>query len=132
MSTILTIHSFVRWLIVVAGILALLRFGFNWFRAGTFGGIDRGLRASYAGLMDLQVLTGLVFLIWTGTTGAGFPVLRIEHAVTMILATVAAHAPGRVQASGDRIRFRNHFLAVVLSLALIYLGVSRLPGGWSR
>ncbi len=132
MSTLLTIHSLVRWLIVLAGLFALARFSINWLRDQAFSGLDRGLRGSYAGLMDLEVLVGLVFLIWTGTTGAGFPALRLEHSLTMILAAVAAHVPGRLNAPDDRIRFRNHFLAVLVSLALIYLGVARLPGGWSR
>jgi hypothetical protein len=41
--------------------------------------------------MDLQATLGLVLFIWSGIAGAGFPVFRIEHAITMIIAAVVAH-----------------------------------------
>lgn len=132
MNILLTIHSLLRWVIVIFGAVAIVRFALGWARKSTFGGMDRGLRSGFSGLMDLQVLLGLVFLIWTGLTGAGFPMFRLEHTITMIVAAVAAHVPARMKSEGENLRFRNALLGVVISLALVYLGVVVLPGGWSR
>ena len=131
-DVLLTIHSITRWVIAVVGVLALLKFAVSWQGQRTFTGLDRGLSSGFSGLMDLQTLTGLIFLIWTGLTGAGFPMVRIEHAVTMIIAAVVAHLPIIWRKAEDKIRFRNSLVAILASLVLVFLGVSRLPGGWSR
>ena len=78
--------------------------------------------------MDLQVLIGLVYLIWSGLAVYGFPRYRLEHAFIMILAAVVAHLPARWKSLGDTKRFRNSFLALVVVGVLIYLGVALLPG----
>jgi hypothetical protein len=132
MNTLLTIHSLVRWLIVLLGAFTLIKFAAGWFLSSKFTGLDRGLSSSFSGLMDLQVVLGLIFLIWTGVTGAGFPMLRVEHSTTMILAAVVAHLPLRWRSAADKIRFRNTLFAFVASLVLVFLGVARLPGGWAR
>ncbi len=132
MNFLLTTHSWLRWLLIVVGAVAILKFAFGWLRGDKFTGMDRGLSSGFSGLMDLQVLIGLVFLVWTGATGAGFPMLRIEHAVTMLISAVVAHLPMRWRDAADQLRFRNSVLAILGSLVLVYLGVARLPGGWSR
>jgi len=132
MSFLLNTHSGIRWLIVIIGVLAIVKFTFGWLRGGKFTGMDRGLSSGFSGLMGLQVLSGVIFLFWTGLTGAGFPALRIEHTVTMLISAVVAHLPMRWREAADRLRFRNILLAIVASLVLVYLGVARLPGGWSR
>ncbi len=132
MNFLLTMHSWLRWLIIIVGALATLKFLFGWLRAGKFTGMDRGLSSGFSGLMDLQVLIGTIFLFWTGFTGAGFPALRIEHTSTMIISAVVAHLPMRWRSAADGLRFRNSMLAILGALALVYLGVARLPGGWSR
>jgi hypothetical protein len=126
------LHSLLRWVIVIFAVVAGLKFLIGWVGNGTYARIDRTLAAIYSGLIDLQVLIGVIFFIWTGLTGAGFPLVRWEHAIVMILAAVSAHAPMRWASAPDRQRFRNNFLAVVVSLLLIYIGVALLPGGWSR
>jgi hypothetical protein len=126
------LHSVLRWVIVIFAVVAGLKFLIGWVGNGAYSRIDRMLAAIYSGLIDLQVLIGIIFFIWTGLTGAGFPLVRWEHAIVMVLAAVVAHLPMRWAGAPDRQRFRNNFLAVLASLALIYLGVALLPGGWSR
>lgn len=132
MNTLLILHSTVRWMIVILGLVALVKFALGWLRNSAFGGMDRGLSSGFSGLIDLQVVLGLVFLVWTGVTGAGFPALRIEHALTMIIAAIVAHLPLRWRQAAARLRFRNSLVSVLVTLLLIYMGVARLPGGWSR
>ena len=132
MVILLMIHSYLRWLIVLVALVAIIKFALGWLRGGEFKGMDRGLSSGFSGLLDLQVTLGLILMIWTGLTGVGFPMFRIEHATTMIIAAVVAHLPARWKNAADKVRFRNTLFCILGALLLIYVGVMRLPGGWSR
>ena len=94
MNILLTIHSLLRWLILLVAVVAIVKLGLGWRRGGPFDGMDRGVVAGYSGLLDLQVLLGLVLLIGDAIfLGEGFPMVRILHAIVMILAVVTAHLP---------------------------------------
>ncbi len=131
MQTLLVIHSHTRWLILIVALVAIVKFAIGWLRGGAFKGMDRGLASGFSGLMDLQATLGLIFLIWSGLAGVGFPMLRIEHATTMIIAAVLAHLPARWKNASDSIRFRNTLFCIVGSLVLVFMGVVRLRGGWT-
>lgn len=126
------IHSVVRWLIVIAAVIAALKFTLGWLRGGAFQSIDRGLAAGFSGLIDLQVTLGLIYLIWDGIAKTGFPTFRIEHAITMIIAAIAAHLHVLWKNSDDKLRFRNSLFIVLDVLIIVFIGVARLPGGWGR
>lgn len=132
MNFLLVVHSTLLWLVLLVAVIAAVRFAIGWLRGGEFTGLERGLAAGFSGLMDLQASLGLILLIWTGLAGAGFPMVRIEHATTMILAVVVGHLPARWKKAGDQIRFRNTLFCMLGALLLVYVGVTRLPGGWSR
>lgn len=131
MQTLLVIHSHTRWLILLVALVAIVKFTLGWLRGGAFKGMDRGLASGFSGLMDLQATLGLIFLIWTGLSGVGFPMPRIEHATTMIVAAVLAHLPARWKNASDTVRFRNTLFCIVGSLVLVFMGVVRLRGGWT-
>ncbi len=132
MGILLMIHSIVRWAIVVIAVIALVKFALGWLRKMEFTSMDRGLSSGFTGLMDLNAALGIIFLLWTGFTGAGFPRFRLEHAFTMILALVVAHLPARWKEAAPEVRFRNTLIAILISLILVVLGVFVLPGGWTR
>jgi hypothetical protein len=127
MSVLLTIHSFVRWLIVIVAIVAVVKFALGWRRGDAFQSMDRGIASGFSGLIDLQVTLGLIYLIWNGLAVEGFPMFRIEHAVTMIIAAVVAHLPVMWKNADDKIRFRNSLFIVLDVLIIIFIGVVRLP-----
>ena len=127
MSVLLTIHSFVRWLIVIVAIVAVVKFALGWRRGDAFQSMDRGIASGFSGLIDLQVALGLIYLIWNGLAVEGFPMFRIEHAVTMIIAAVVAHLPVMWKNADDKIRFRNSLFIVLDVLIIIFIGVVRLP-----
>ena len=130
MQILLMIHSILRWLIVIAAVIVSVKFALGWLRGGAFQKMDRGLISGFSGLIDLQVTLGIIFLIWNGLAGAGFPMFRIEHAVTMIVAAVVAHLPARWKNADDKTRFRNSLFIVLDTLIIIFIGVVRLPKGW--
>ena len=127
MSVLLTIHSFVRWLIVIVALVAVVKFALGWRRGDAFQSMDRGIASGFSGLIDLQVALGLIYLIWNGLAVEGFPMFRIEHAVTMIIAAVVAHLPVMWKNADDKIRFRNSLFIVLDVLIIIFIGVVRLP-----
>ncbi|HUI89181.1 MAG TPA: hypothetical protein VLX61_10725 [Anaerolineales bacterium] len=130
MDTLLAIHSFVRWIIVVVAVAAIVKFAISWAANSLFTVIDRGLASGFSGLMDLQVLLGLIYLIWNGIAVAGFPTYRILHAGTMIIAAAVAHLPSRFKNLNDKLRFQYSLIAMVGSLILVAIGISFLPQGW--
>ncbi|NWG05144.1 MAG: hypothetical protein HXY35_00515 [Chloroflexi bacterium] len=132
MDILFMAHSGLRWLILLVAAVAIVKFVLGWLRGGEFKGMDRGLASGFSGLMDLQALLGIVFLVWNGFSGAGFPLYRIEHGVAMILAAVAAHLPARWKNADSKTRFRNSLLAVTGSVLLVIAGLLVLPGGLSR
>ena len=122
-------HSIVRWVIVVVGFVALVKFLVGWAKKSEFTKMDRGLSAGFSGLMDLQILLGFIFFFWNGSV-VGYPMFRIEHMITMLVAAVLGHLPSFMKKAENK--FDVAFYAVIGALILIVLGVYILPGGWSR
>lgn len=129
MGFVLMFHSIVRWLIVLVGLFSLVKFLVGWARKSEFTKMDRGLSAGFSGLMDLQVLLGFVFFFWNGSV-VGYPMFRIEHLVTMLVAAVVAHLPSFMKKAGNK--FTVGLYAIVGALVFVFIGVALLPGGWSR
>lgn len=132
MNFLLVTHSCLRWLVLLVAMMAMVKFAIGWLRGGEFKSMDRGLASGFSGLLDLQATLGLILLIWKGLTGDGFPMYRIEHAITMMLVVVLGHLPARWKKAEHKIRFRNTLFCILGALLLIYAGVMSLPGGWSR
>jgi len=128
MAFVLTLHSIVRWLVVIVAVIAVARYALVMAGKAQSSGMDRGLMAGYTGLLDLNVLLGLILII-----GLGFTPQRIEHAVTNIIGVVAAHffAQRAKKIEEAKLKARANLLGVVISLVIIVVGVA-LIGGWAR
>jgi hypothetical protein len=125
MDILQDIHSLVRWLIVLAAIAGLIIFALVWLRGYRNPGMERGLRSAFSGLIDIQVVLGVILLI-----GKGLVNYRIEHAVPMVLAAGLAHAPAFWRKTDPQTNARNNFLVIVGVLVLVAIGISVLPQGW--
>ena len=123
----LTVHSIVRWIVVIVGVIVAVKFLIGWLQNGKFSSLDRRLSMAFSIAVDVQILIGLITLLTMGLTRE-----RMEHAFVMILALVAVHLPMRWRNAPDAVRFRNTLLSFVVALILIFIGVSLLPGGWAR
>jgi len=128
MEFIVGLHSLVRWLVVIVAVVAIVRYALVMAGRAQPSGMDRGLISGYTGLLDLNVLLGLILII-----GLGFTTQRIEHAVTNIIGVVVAHvfAQRAKKIEDPKIKARTNLLGVVISLAIIIVGVA-LIGGWAR
>jgi len=130
LSILFGTHSLVRWIIVAVSLIALIWFVLVWLRGMRNEKADRRLMAAFTGLIDLQVLLGVIYILWSGFAGAGFPRYRLEHAVTMIVAAVVVHLSARWRNADAPIRARNNAALIALVLVLVLIGVSLLPQGW--
>lgn len=128
MLFILTLHSILRWVTILVAVAALIKFGIGWFGKKPYDGTANQLRVVFTSLMDVQLLLGGFYLVWGGLLGFGWPSYRLEHLGIMVVAVVLAHLTGLGKDKGDNIRYRNGFLFVLASLAVVVVGVSLLPG----
>lgn len=118
------IHSFLRWLIVVVALIAIVKFALGWLKGGAYKGMDRGLTAAFSGLMDLQAVLGIILLIWMALGGAEFAWQRATHGLIMIVAAVLGHLPARWKNAADVVRFRNALFCILAAFVLIFIGVA--------
>lgn len=125
-SIVITIHSLNRWLILITGIVAAIKFLIGWLGNRDYQPLDRALMSGYTGLLDLQLLLGILLLITRGVEG-----YQIEHAITMLTAIVLAHLSRIWRNREAKTKFRNNFIVIVVGLILITAGVAILPIGWS-
>lgn len=127
MSMLTTIHGEMRWLVVLAAVVVIVKFLMGWLGKREYAAIDQKLLLVFTILLDINVLLGLIILFF----GGGFSGPRLEHATTMILAVIAAHMTAMWKRStNDSLKFRNQLLMVVPAVILVIFGVIRLRGGF--
>lgn len=132
LPALLDIHSIIRWIVVVVAAAAALKFVLGWTRRTPWQAADRGLMSAFTGLIDLNVTLGIVMLLILGIQSGDWPRERIEHAGTMLVAVIVAHATARWRKKGDdATQFRNSLIVVAVVMLLIVIGVASV-GGWSN
>lgn len=127
-------HSGLRYLVLVVALVALAYYAYALFATRPHGRAAHAVGAAFTGLLDLQVLLGLLLLFVFPWYGA-----LIGHLVMMLLALVVAHAAAvlaRRQAS-DGAKYRLRLAGVAAALVLVLGGIlaigrtpfeSRAPG----
>ncbi len=113
-------HSGLRYLVLLAGILTLAYTLASAVRGQAWNRAGRAFLASFVGLMDLQVLLGLVLVF----VRVFYPALW-GHLIMMVLAAVAAHVALALNKRRPPDR-QSHWLAAAgsgLALVLIIGGI---------
>jgi len=129
---VLSLHSIVRWAVVIVGVIAVVRALIGWFGGRQWKQLDDRLGLALTSVLDINLLLGLLlyFFLSPLTTNAfknfgaamGNSSIRfflVEHSVVMIVAVVLAHI-GRSRskkASEDKSKFKQ---------AAIFFGVAML------
>lgn len=134
LNVIFGLHSIVRWLAVLAAIAVVIKLVANLVSRNDLDSMTKGLLSAYSGMLDLNVLLGLIFFLWDGLRlGMLFdfsnPIIRHrwEHWPTLLIAVVLAHLPSRLwQDKPTNVRNRNSLIFVIISLLLIVVGVLAL------
>ena len=127
MDIVRPIHVEIRWLVAIVAIVVIIKFAVGLIRKSEYGPMDRGLMSGLVGLIDINFLLGLILLFTLGFEGQ----VRLEHAGTMFIAVLLAHSNAAWRKSEDSAKkFRNNLILVVVVLALVFLGVTRLRDGF--
>lgn len=135
---LLTIHNLLRWLALIAAVVALVRAYSGWLGNKTWERPDDRAGLAYTVLLDLQVLVGLALYFFPGTfTRIAFndigsamqnAVVRFfafEHVSLALLAVIVAHVGRAVsrRAAEPRMRFRRMALWLTASLVLLLAAI---------
>lgn len=139
--TLLVLHSWTRWLVLVFGLIAVFRALGGWQGRRPYVGADNGMGAAFVGSMHLQLLLGIVlyFISPFGAKAfevAGGAVMKdptgrfwgVEHLVTMVLAVVAAQV-GRTLSKKATIDTQKHKRAFVWFTVALVLVLLMIPWG---
>lgn len=130
-SVLLFLHSWLRWFVLGAGLVAVYRGYVGWTGRRAFAKGDNALGASYVGFMLLQLIVGLGLYFGLSPYGlkamkvAGAvkdPVVRffgMEHITVMIVAVVVAQI-GRTLSKKRLSDVQKH------KTAFIYYGIALL------
>ena len=112
-------HSGLRYLVLLAGLLALLVFAYGLITRRPVRGAP-GFTAAFAGLLDLQLVLGFGLFF-----GGIFYDAVMGHMVMMILAAVAANGSAILapRATTERQELVMRIAGVVIALACIVIGI---------
>ena len=117
-------HSGLRYLVLLAGVLALAYFAFGLATKRPFDKGGRILGSAFAGLLHLQVLLGILVLV----TRVYYPAL-IGHIVMMVFAAAIAQVAMSRNRRSPKPGFVLPLIGVVLALVFIAGGVMAIGRG---
>jgi hypothetical protein len=134
---VLSLHSVLRWLVLIVGLAAAGKGLFGWTGKQPWAKLDDQLGLIFMIVMDVQLLVGLIlYVFFSPLTQAGFqnfsaamsdPVLRfflVEHLPVMLIAVVLSHvgrALARRAATDDK---KHRQAAIFFTLALVAVLIS--------
>lgn len=126
------LHSGVRWLVVIAGLVGLIRFAVGMFGKQAYDRIGRISLSAFNALIGIQFLIGVVLLIWKGfiNNTAAYWGYAGGHALIMVAAIgLAGATSGRVKrAASDEQKWRIGTFGLLIVAVLIYVGVMSVNG----
>ena len=115
-DTVFTIHSYVRYLVLLAGVGAIVAAIVGW-RMTAPPRAERALAGAFVGLLDLQVVLGVLLLL----TGFPFYGSLTGHLFMMLLAAAAAHGASVMARKREPTRSGSPIRAIGFALALILI-----------
>lgn len=140
-QTLLILHSWSRWLVLVFGLIAVYRGYAGWTARRPFTKADNGMSAAFSGFVWLQVIIG--FGLYFGLSPWGLNAMKqagamkdptkrffgMEHVAIMILAAIVAQV-GRIvvkKTADATLKHKKAFtyfgIALVLVLLMIPWGI---------
>ncbi|PJF21152.1 MAG: hypothetical protein CUN56_12550 [Phototrophicales bacterium] len=121
-------HSGVRWIVVLLTVIALIWLTYGLATRKAFDKRTQTLVSVWAGFVGLQWILGILLFLVLGGFDLGY---RWEHAGIMTIALAVAHAYVPLKKRADNIRYQGIIASIALVLVLVFIGVARLPQGWT-
>ena len=138
-EVILVMHSLLRWGVLAAGLVALIRAVLGARSKRAWSATDTGMLRAFVGLFDVQLLLGLFMYFGTTALGARMlanlgaaamksSVLRffaVEHLVGMVTAAIVLHVgTARARRLGDApARQKRTAIVVGIAFAIIFFSI---------
>lgn len=136
---VLIAHSYVRWALVVAALLVLIRASIGWRMDRAWTDVDAGTHQMLVGIADLQFTLGVLLYAWLSPFAFVFmhePALAmkehtlrffgLEHPTMMVLAVALLHV-GHKRANRAALPRDKHRLATLWTLAAVVIVCSSIP-----
>lgn len=137
-TPIIIIHNILRWVIVLAGLAAIVRAFIGWTQKNEWTPLDNRLSLIFTIAMDVQFLLGLILYLFlsplteiafedfgAAMANSGLRFFAVEHTLIMLIALILAHV-GRVlakRAPDDTGKFRSIAIYFTVTMVLIFLGI---------
>jgi hypothetical protein len=134
-QTLLLIHSYTRWLVLVFGLIAVFRAYTGWTGRRPYTGADNGMGASFVGSIHLQLLIG--FALYFGISPWGLKGLQtagamqdptkrffgLEHVLVMVIAAMLAQVGRSLskRATDATLKHKKAFTYFGIALLLVLL-----------
>ncbi len=115
-------HSGLRFLVLLAGVVAIAYFAYGLATKKPYTKAVRILGAIFVGLLDVQVLLGLAVVMsrWYAALAG--------HVTMMVLAAVVAHVTTAKNRKSPNPGYKLPLIGVVIALVLIIGGIYAIPG----
>ncbi len=138
----LHLHNFLRWLIVIAGFICVIMAFRGWSGKRKWTNLDNILGVTFASLLDLQLVIGLVLYFFVSpVTKAAFNQFgaamkdenlrfyAVEHILMMVIAIVVVHlGRNKLKKAGEDVA-RHRISAIFHTIGLILI-LAAIP--WNR
>jgi hypothetical protein len=137
-SVVLGFHGLLRWLVLGAGVAAIVVAASGWRGRKPATRALRQFGILFVAAMDLQFLLGLILYVWLSpVTRMAFQNMAaamkthelrfftVEHTTYMLIAVILAHVGAAISRKGktDRTKYRGATIAYCLSLLLVLAGI---------
>lgn len=123
------LHSGVRWLVLLVALIDFVYFALGWLQGRNYDQTARRLMSAFGGVISLQWLIGVIFLIVLGAQ-TGFGVRHYwEHLTVMTVAVFVANLPNilRRRELNDKQRYLVNLGSIIAVIVLVVIGISLLP-----
>lgn len=139
---LLHLHNVLRWLILIAALVVLLKYFIGWFSQKKWQKSDHILGVIFTALIDLQFLTGIVLYFFispitktafqdfgAAMKNADLRFYAVEHALMMLIAAALIHIgwSRSKKAVTDKSKFSQALLFFGIAYVII---IALIP--WSR
>jgi hypothetical protein len=129
---LLFLHSLTRWLVVLTALVAVVVYALVFVKQiKPSAGVWRIMQL-FTSVLTVQAALGILLLFVTWSSSGTVARFQMEHAAVGLIAVAIGHASAMWRKRDATTRARNNVIDVIVVLIVIYVGVSLLPGGWSR
>jgi len=141
-AIVLPLHSFVRWLVVLAAVAAVGLAFYGWLGKKSWTALDERVGMLFPMILDIQVLIGIILYFFASPLTLGLlrnfqgamsnpeaVFIGVEHSITMLVALAVAHIGRSISRKAVEPGAKHRAAALLFGLSVLLVIVT-IP--WSR